>query len=438
MRKAIVWVCNVLVAVLSVLAILGYFGAPVWRVSVSYKVDAETFEKMMSNMDNLDVDFKEAIGDGVEIGLLLQIDMNVLISSIGQNADAVADKFIDSNVNSIVDQLNKSLDEILPKVVKSVAKKAVTDAINDQVRQYLQSQNPEFSEDVSQKLAAVGVDDEYISQEVGKVIDEINSENATKESVSDKVVSVVETTYEKLAQSDDPDFQGATLSEEDKAEIRNNVSETIADMADENGNIDIDRLMDQLILDALRGIKNEEEKHGEENTVAIELLAATEEEDLKTEEEDLKAEIKKEVKTYITDLIPSSANDIMIWVFRGLLILVAFSMLPWVYILIKLLVKLCTLERRNPTVRLALPIWLGWLPFLILAGIPSLAFWIFTKWPDLVNIASIIPGEFGLESLSISFMSSGWIAALAAGICFVISIFFMVMRRQFKKNERKD
>ncbi len=424
MRRLIVWVCNAVVAVLSVLAVLGYFFAPVWQVKASYKVSAEDFEKMMSNAEDLDVDFKEAIGDGVEISLLLRVDADILIDSIGSDADAVAGKFIDANVDSIVDQFNKSLDEILPKVVNSVAKKTVKNAINDRVEEYLKSQNPEFSEDVSQKLAVAGVDDEYISQEVGKVIDEINSEGATKDSVSDTIVGVVETTYEKLAQSDDPDFQGVTLSDEDKAEIRSNVSEAISEMADEDGNIDIDRLMDQLILDALRGLNKEEE--GEEPVAAIELLAST--------DEDLKAEIKEEVRRYITDLIPSSANNVMVWVFRGLFILVAFSMLPWVYVLIKLIVKLCKLERRNPTVRLALPIWLGWLPFLILACVPSLAF---RFLPKLINLARVLPEGFALENLSISFMSSGWIAALAAGICLVISIYFMVMRRTFKRAEKE-
>lgn len=80
---------------------------------------------------------------------------------------------------------------------------------------------------------------------------------------------------------------------------------------------------------------------------------------------------------------------------------IAFTMLTWAYLVLKIL---CKMFAKNPAVKLKLPIWLGWLPFLVLVLLPTS----FLRLAEGGALSSLIPAEAlaAMEGISLSFFSA--------------------------------
>ena len=416
MKKLIVWICNGVVGVLSILAIVCYFFAPIWQINVSYPVQAEDVQKMISSdYDNLDIE--ELIGDGFDVKLSLNVEMDMLFVSLSSDAEATVQKMVDGNVDSVVDQLSTELASITPKVIQSVTEQVVKEEINKQLGDYLsKNSDKNFSDDeITRKREAAGVDDTYISEKTEELFDAIYSGESTVDEIGDMVVETVTDAYEKLSKVDE-DFFGAELTDEAKESIKNAVVDVLGDFASDDGTFHSDEILEQVLLELMKLAK--------ENDVLsanVKTLAAA------SETPSVREELRNEVGKFIKAQLPSEATNAIVLVLRVLLGLILLSALTWLYIIVKLIVKLIKKDE-NPTVKLKLPIWLGWLPFLVLVCVPSIALGI------LGSTGLTAPGG-ALEMLAgigLSFGSIGWIALMAACICFAISIFYMVMRKQFK------
>ena len=417
MKKLIVWICNGVIGVLSILAIVCYFFAPVWQINITYPVHAEDLNKMIeSNLGN--VKLEDEISEGIDIKLSISVGFDLVLASISSDAESTVQKMVESNVDSVVEQLSDELGSVTQSVVQAVTEQVVKDEINKQLSDYLSKHSDKnYSDDeITKKREAAGIDDKYISEKTDELFDAIYSGNSTVDEIGDMVVNTVSEAYEKLSESDE-DFFGAELTDTEKGSIKKSVTDVLGKYASDDGNFNPEEVLEQVLLELMKSF------NGDSASAQIKTVAAATEASASAREE-----LKSEVSKFVKGMIPSEMTNIIVLALRGLLALILISALTWLYIIIKLVVKLIRKDE-NPTVKLKLPIWLGWLPFLVLVCVPTLALWI-------LGMTGLTAPGGALEMLSqigISFSSIGWIALMAACICFVISIFYMVMRKQFKK-----
>ena len=436
-----VWICNVLVALLAAASIACYFLGDFWKVNVSLTITRDMISDMVasdsadSDSEWIQAELNNIIDeDGVPVELAFAVETGDVIGSFTGDPAETIDALIGKNVDRIVESLRGPLTEVAKGTAKSVAKTTVKDQVHKNVKDYLTRQGGDAVSDaeVAEKMQTLGITDEYIGNKTDIIIDKIFKDGSTVDSVTDDVMDTIDTVLSDIrtnaaahSAEDESyaDLVDLELSEEDRAAIREDVAEAIGQLSEsEDGAIDADALIASLISQALAGKGNGGGQEGARG--AMTLAEAPMSEDTAQKEQ----ELEEQVKNYILDMLPEGTHDYLIWVFRAMAILMLISVLSWAYILIKLLVKVFS-RPADPTVKLKCPIWHGWLPYLILVGIPSLALIL------LPNFIQNIPAETAslLSSLQLSVSSAGVIAAIAALVCFVISIFYMVMRKQFRR-----
>ena len=429
-----VFLFNILIALLSVAAVAALFFAPLWEIDVKYVMQKEVLEKILPE-EAKEVDLDEIVGDGIPLSLTVSVQTKDTIrSTLGKDARQSVTELIENNVDKVVDELAPTFDEIAEKIVRSTEKSTVRDAVNEQVKNFLQNAGSEATDErVSELLNQAGVDEEYINQKTDALLDAIYAENATVDGVSQKAVETVEEVFEKLDKSGVAEFQGAALTEENKEEIKNSIDEALSVIADENGNIDADDLAANLILEMLRSSEDESEP-----AVAA-MDFTTQETDSGSVEEDATEQLKAEVKQMIMEKLTDETLDTIVLALRIVFGVLCFTAFTWAWLIVKMLFKAFS---RNPAIKLKLPIWLGWFPFLALVLLPMGAMLLVKAQPSfLVNLL----GAEMMESLStffasasLSFSSAAWVAFAAAIALIILSIPYGIFRRRLKRAKRED
>jgi len=431
-----VFVFNFVIAVLSAAAILAYFAAPLWRVKAQYTLQPETLEKMLGE-EAEKVNVREILDEDITVKLSLELKTTELFAAFTDNSEReTIERTVENNLNKVVEQITPALKEIAKRIVRSTAQAEIDRTVREQVKNFLAADDPEVSDErVEEILDKAGFTDEYIARKTNEFIDAVYAEGATVNSVSETAVAAVEEVFGKLAESGEEAFENATLSETNKETVRENVAEALSMISDEDGNIDVDEMITGLLLDMLRSAKD----NGSETTqtTAYRVLSASQE--TQPTEESTEEELKKEVKDYLMAYLSENVLSTATLSLKIAAAVVGFSMLTWAYLIVKMLLKL---GAKNPAIKLKLPIWLGWLPFLILVALPTAAVALLKKAPSLLDKlnlggASASIGNL-LSSLSLSFTSSAWIAFAAAVALIVIWIPYSSLRRRLKRGSRYD
>ena len=430
--KLFVWICNLIVVVLALLSIVSFFFAPFGEVNLEYTLTESDIKKMIG--DKFEFELKE----GIPVEASVKFETDVLLRSFDSDVDATVDRMIASNVDSLVEQITESLSGSARKVVEAVAKGVVTTQVRKQVKDFLSKKNidTEYSEaEITQRLEKAGVTEEYLDSKTQEILDSIYAGGTNVDSVGDKIVDTVNEVYTKLAQSGDEDFVDAALTEEEETTLRSSIKESLDMLADDNGNLDPDDFITQILLELMRSLNGEEDGDKTASMPAAPLFVSRSITAFADEpagnESSAQEEIKAEVRAYLAGLIPEETTTILVWVLRGFCILFLLSSLAWLYVVLKILIKLIT--RKNPLVKLKAVIWLGWLPFLLLVCILPLALWIVGMTP--------LAAEGGMLAFlnmfsKLTFSSIGLIAAISAGFCFVLSILYSILRRKERKNNQ--
>ncbi len=434
--KFAVFLFNILIALLSAAAIVFFFLSPLWKVHVTYDLKAEKLEEMLKD-EMGDVDLSEVVGEGIPLKLTLTVQTTDVFSALtSSDTGKTVEKTIEANVDSIVDQLSPTLDEIAEKFIRFVAKQGVQTVVKDQIREYLQESEPTVSDKrMEELLDKAGFTDEYINQKTDSLIDAVYADGATVNSVADRATAVVEEVFEKLAESGEEVFSGAALSEENKQNIRNTISKNLAAIADEEGNLDANDLAAKLLLDLLRSAKKSDAP--ESQTAGALLSTDKTPGDSATsggENEDAKEALKAEVRQYIMDGIGDNAAEGIVVALKIAAGVMCFVFFTWAWLIVKMV---CKLFSKNPAVKLKLPIWLGWLPFLLLVLLPMGAVALLeANVSFIVNAmsADMLEGINRILGITqFSFASSGWVAFAAAILLIVVSIPYGILRRKLKR-----
>lgn len=443
-----VFVCNILIVALSAAAILSHLLFPLWRVHIVFPIQEKLLKEMLPE-EMADLDVGEIVGDGIPVSVTLEIRTKDVFSSFTDTGVTAIESTIERNVDSVVDQLTPTLDEIAEKVLRAAAKQGVNDVLREQIRNFLDPETDDTDARVEEIIEKAGFDEEYINTTVDSLIDAIYSENATVDSVTEQALSCVENALEKLRETGEPEFEGATLTEEDKNKIRESTAEALSRVADEDGSIDMDQFVSSLLLGFLRSENSSGSDTAPEAALLSSESGSTSEESAGSsspddtgntagnpgDAEDAQAELKAEVKQFLMDKIPEGTAETIVTSLKIAGGILAFVLFTWAYLILKIFFKLFA---KNPAIKLKLPIWLGWIPFLVLALIPGALFSLIASGNPAVT--AYLPADWlpYLEGLEISFFSGGWVAFAAAIVLILLSIPYSVFRRRLRRASRYD
>lgn len=426
---------NVLFAIVCAAAIVMYFISPVWRIDVKANISNE----MMHELTGGEIDdLNEALGeDGTDVSLSIALDSMAVAQCLVQwDAAAMVDDILDRNIDSLAGQLVTVVEPIAKNSIKNQASNAVKTEIKDAVRDYLSSpENEKTEEEVNALLTEAGVTDTYIEEKTGAIIDRLYESASTVDGVVDEVMRTVDEVYADLTASDVEEFQDIALTEESRESIRNAVADIVTDYADENGYINPEEIVNRLVIEALQsmsGESSEEEGAGTAALTAASYAAASEAQQPADPSAQQPAgssgsneQLKTELKNYLSEQLlegPAAPAVYLPFVMLGLGVLLAISLLSWVYLLVKILFKTFM---KNKYVKVKMPIILGWLLFLFLMLLPNLA---------LTYIPTMLAGVLPAEVLSVftmltgtAFFSSAVYAAIAAAALIVLWIPYRII-----------
>ena len=426
---------NVLFAIVCAAAIVMYFISPVWRIDVKANISNE----MMHELTGGEIDdLNEALGeDGTDVSLSIALDSMAVAQCLVQwDAAAMVDDILDRNLDSLATQLVAVIEPIAKNTIKTQASSAVKTEIKNAVKDYLSSPENEVTEErVNELLTEAGVTDTYIEEKTDAIIDRLYTNGSTVDGVVDEVMTTVDEVYTDLTASNVEEFQDIALTEESRESIRNAVADIVTDYADENGYINPEEIVNRLVIEALQsmsGESSEEEGAGTAALTAASYAAASEAQQPADPSAQQPAgssgsneQLKTELKNYLSEQLlegPAAPAVFLPFVMLGLGILLAISLLSWVYLLLKILFKTFM---KNKYVKVKMPIILGWFLFLFLMLLPNLA---------LTYIPTLLAGVLPAEILSVftmltgtTFFSSAMYAAIAAAALIVLWIPYRII-----------
>lgn len=463
-----VFFCNLIIAALCILSIAAYFFLPVWKVTVSLKLDGETMQSMMQeaspesaeptsvfletveggenpdgenpdgeqSKDPLsDIDFKEVMGDEViTIDLSIEIKSADAISSLGGNATATVQTILDDNVNKMVDQINEPLQKMTKTLMEGASKSMLKSMMYEELRSLTDGEDT--NEELKQTLDEAGITDEYIQEKSNALVDAFYAEDATVDSVSDAMIAIMEDVQTKLATVDEQ-FD-VELTDADKQEIKDTLAESLSELADENGSIDMENFIAELLLKTLKDEQPSEEANAGVSPVSVQALAeeANSNPELETSaKEDLKAELRAMLLETLGEDTAQSISEALKYVSYVLF----FTFFTWIYVIIKILVKM---GMTNNTVKMKLPIWLGNIPFVVLYLLPTVMIALLKNPPSF--LVGMLGGEAAAAEMAktfsmfnVSFFSCAWISFGVSVFFIFFSLFYYgKLRRRLKKYKR--
>ena len=426
---------NVLFAIVCAAAIVMYFISPVWRIDVKANISNE----MMHELTGGEIDdLNEALGeDGTDVSLSIALDSMAVAQCLMQwDAAAMVSDILDRNLDSLATQLVAVIEPIAKNTIKTQASSAVKTEIKNAVKDYLSSPENEVTEErVNELLTEAGVTDTYIEEKTDAIIDRLYTNGSSVDGVVDEVMTTVDEVYADLTASNVEEFQDIALTEESRESIRNAVADIVTDYADENGYINPEEIVNRLVIEALQsmsGESSEEEGAGTAALTAASYAAASEAQqpaDPSAQQSSGSSgsneQLQTELKNYLSEQLlegPAAPAVFLPFVMLGLGILLAISLLSWVYLLVKIL---CKTFMKNKYVKVKMPIILGWFLFLFLMLLPNLA---------LTYIPTMLAGTLSAEVLSVftmlsgtTFFSSAMYAAIAAAVLVVLCIPYRII-----------
>ena len=459
------FICNLLVCVLSLASIGSYFLLPLWKVEASYHIQASTIEEMLEEMleenaessdesadeaiDLSSIDVKELVPDeGLTISFSLGLETKDVLASLGKNASQSAQNLIDTTLNKTVDQFSDLLSDIAKQATKAITKTVIQSTVKDQISSVLQDE----MEEIEQIMSNAGIDDTYITEKTDELVESIFNDNITVNDVTENVTAIVEEVFDKLANSGNEEFKDLALSTEDKELIANTVSDALAFIANEDGTIDVDALITEGLLSILNGesfdIPEEIPEGGidgmratymeadsDSTDVSLDNSAENDEDNLTDEEKDTQAELKAMLLEKISEALPENTAQILANIFKVISYILLFTFFTWLYLIIKILFKL---NKLNNSIKMGLPLWLGWWPFLVLYAIPKSIFSSITNPPAYLTKLMDAETKQALSefsaSFNISFTTGAWVSFAVAVFLILFNLFFYRKLRKTLKS----
>lgn len=434
-HRTALMVMNVIVALLCIASIAGYFFIPLFTVRVKLTPSAEDLRTIVGNISVGDVEVVYPDLETMELELsfdTIEFIGPVFSSNPIAETEALIARKADDIAVSVTPTLRSVVTQVAEVTLVETVKTEVSQIATDKAKELIADAIPDISEDEQQAiLEEAQINDEYFEMKSEEALELLNSGTADLGAVQDFAADTVEEVYDKLSATDHEELSDLTLSEEDRQQIDEIVEENIGEFTDEEGNLSMDTIVD-LILSELAS--DGEGTASAPAVRALSLEAAAAAAPASAAATDTDEELAATISGYIRDfLIGESSAAIFYYLGLGAIALMAFSMLAWVYLLLKVFIKGFSM---NPAVKLKAPIILwGWLPFLILFLIPSagmlavdLAGGFGALAGRVAGIPEVVAAVFR-SITNISFMTSGLFAFIAAVALIILFIPYNIVKK---------
>jgi hypothetical protein len=470
-----VFICNLIITALCLLSIAAYFFMPLWKIKLSYQLTTETVGELLAEandntqppdalpetgagdtgmgetgnagvgssisnaatdvlvIEGIEIKPEDLVGEnGVTLSLAITLKTTDVFHSLKGDAEKTVQNFLDSNVDTMVDQLIEPMNKVVKNVAKAASKQALKQSVKEQVHQvYNGNKTPE---EIDQLLQDAEITDAYIGDKVDTLIDELYKPDATVQDVTYYVQETVEEVFDKLAEAN-PEFADASLSTANKEEIEDLVEETLAFIANDGGDINMDEFLAQLVLQAIQGDSTEASDTptpqasapitGVSKPLGARAVQPMAQSQPSQKEMSATEELKIEVRALLAEQIPAEAAETIASVFQIISYVLFFTFFAWLYIIIKILAKL---GNKNNAVKLKFPIVLGWIPFLVLWILPTAAFGILKGQSAKLGMDATAAAHF--NALSLSFSSASIISFIVA---FTLAVFAIAYYGKLRK-----
>lgn len=452
-----VLICNVVIMALCVLSIVSYFFMPFWKITVSYALTEDTIESFLGNeqgdsqpesgedsesgtnenisiSENLEIAPKDLVGEDGKLVLSLSIRIKTqdVFSSLKGEARTTAEKILGDNIHSMVDQMMAPMEKLVRNVAKAASKQALKNSVKNSLSSMLNGEKT--NEELEQLLNDAGVNDEYINEKVNMLMDDIYSDDATVESIAHDITETVDEVLDMIGQSD-PEYADLVLDPADKAEIEKTVTEALESIALEDGTIDINEFLAQMMLEAF-GTGEEDTDSSDTTTPAAKRLStayASTAPDEQVNYEDSVEELKAKLHEEIVETMPDDVAEIITKVLTYVSYVIFFTFFTWAYLIIKILVKM---GMKNNAIKLKLPILLGWIPFFVLCMLPAGLMLILKNPPTALANAMGLDGtaRAQLDALSFTFSSASVVSfVVAVFLLFFVLFYYRKLRKTMKQ-----
>lgn len=408
-NKGVAFIFNVIITAICLASVLAYFVLPLWKVNVSCTLTSEMFRAITGESGENEELMKEIADElekkPIDAAFDITLKTKTFLSSFASEGEKLVAEMVDYNAETLAEQLSGTVKEVSKAAVRATAKNSLKETLKDGGAEYQWK------------------DEETVNAELDKLTDALMKDDATVSSVSDAAADAIANVYKSET--------GKDIPEADKQAAKAEMEKMLKEVADENGNIDADKLITDMLAQMLSGNSgsgNNENGDGngtgaDKETAAATFTAAktsalfigTGEGSGETAgsggssgettgggEEDSMQALKDSLTQAINEKIGGQMNTfLLVMKITGGVIL--FTLFTWAYIVLKILCKAAT---ANPVVKLKLPIWLGWLPFLILYAVPT----------GVIKLAGSASAETAamLAGMNFSFFTCGIVSALAA------------------------
>lgn len=408
-HKGVAFIFNVIITAICLASVLAYFVLPLWKVNVSCTLTSETFRAITGESGENEELMKEIADElekkPIDAAFDITLKTKTFLASFASDGEKLVAEMVDYNAETLTNQLSGTVKEVSKAAVRATAKNSLKETLKDGSAEYQWK------------------DEETVNAELDKLTDALMKDDATVSSVSDAAADAIANVYKSETGNDMP--------EADKQAAKAEMEKMLKEVADENGNIDADKLITDMLAQMLSGNSgsgNNENGDGngtgaDKETAAATFTAAktsplfigTDEASGETAgsggssgettgggEADSMQALKDSLTQAINEKIGGQMNTfLLVMKITGGVIL--FTLFTWAYIVLKILCKAAT---ANPVVKLKLPIWLGWLPFLILYAVPT----------GVMKLAGSASAETAamLAGMNFSFFTCGVVSALAA------------------------
>ncbi len=387
---------NVLIFIMSLLVVITYATTPFFRSTAQISLSKEELIKLVPTEKYPDADLEGVLSDEpIELNFTIEVssDMlfdttkNMLHALIHQgtlNADVseTSNQFVTENLNGIVNQLTDVIQTSITEIAKSVAvKQAKATLFNAIVG------NDADTAAIETELAGYGYDDEYFEKKMDAVVSLFEENDVTATQISTKAADVLESVVTEIKNNENitnDALKNFTLSTESKDTLKGNIESGLEAITDESGKISLALLQDDF----------------SEN---------------------------------VMQTLPENFNESFASLLKFNAGLLIFSMFTWIYLMIKIV---CKFFMQNNSVKLKLPMWLGYIPGLLFWLFPVLTFYLIKHNPT--SLITLIPtAETIAETVTLTFYSSGWLALMAGIILMICAIPYCTMRRSLKRRKLK-
>lgn len=385
---------NIIIAVIAIACVISLYVGTFWKISVNYQVSEDMMQSLLKSsgsgsennfFDNVDF---EDIASQAKFEMSLSLSPALLLTSLqGDNKVTVTNALNDAS-KEILGNVNT----IIKNIIKAGAKLAVNMALNE-VNKTIEDNLDQLPPEAA-NIDLSGIND---------IVDEMLSENPDNNKVKGDLVAL---TNEQIDNN-------PNLTSEQKAELKlestQKVSEfydnIITEYGDENGSVVPANIVMSVVGDSL-GIDVEGE----------------------TDIDNISLKISQNI---VASMGESTITSIAI-VIKGFGIFLVVVMAAWALLALSAILKIFT---RNKRVSLKLARLLGWMPYIILVGIPM---GIILLLPKAFATSSLSQYQDTFEKytkgLSLTFQSGTYISALGTVALMLINWFgYKSIKKQIKK-----